>query len=478
MTDWSSELTMELNNTTHKAMDSHRPTYHLMPHANWMNDPNGPLYYNGEYHLFYQYNPFGNQWGSIHWGHASSADLVRWRHWPVALRPSPSLGEEHCFSGSAVLCNGIPTILYTSVGREERNSHSGAEQWMATSHDGMVTWEKYQGNPVMTNAIHGDMMVLEWRDPFVWQENGVWYMVLGGKHADRGCALIYRSTNLTEWEFLNKLMEEPGETWECPNLFRLGDHHVLVYSPLGPVRYHVGALNADFTFTGKQSGWIDHGGFEGYYATNSIVDEQSRRIMWGWIPEAARGEFRKDCEWAGVQSLPRVITLGPDDLLGMHPLPELTLLRNRHWHEENLVIFGQGYLSDATGRALEIVATMEIPSPDSSFHLKVLSSLETGEETVITFHADTRQFTFDRSKSSLSDLPHKSSLTATSPILENMITLHVFVDHSVVEVFINYRECITTRVYPISDDAVHVALCGDADQTLRVKSLDVWQLTP
>jgi beta-fructofuranosidase len=116
--------------------------------------------------LFYQYNPYGDHWGTIHWGHVCSADLVHWEHLPIALHPSTEHGEVHCYSGCTVLDDGEPKILYTSVGEGERNAGTGAEQWLATSNDGMRTWMKYQGNPVMTAEIHGGVDIREWRDPF------------------------------------------------------------------------------------------------------------------------------------------------------------------------------------------------------------------------------------------------------------------------------------------------------------------------
>ncbi len=130
-----------------------RPKYHFIAPANWMNDPNGPIYYKGEYHIFYQFNPYGAQWGNVHWGHAKSEDLVQWEHLPVALIPSVDKGETHCFSGSCIVIDNTPTILYTSIGPSKPPA-TEPEQWIATSSDDMVTWQKYENNPVLTQEIH------------------------------------------------------------------------------------------------------------------------------------------------------------------------------------------------------------------------------------------------------------------------------------------------------------------------------------
>ncbi|MBZ0294813.1 MAG: glycoside hydrolase family 32 protein, partial [Anaerolineae bacterium] len=129
------------------AADHQRPQYHFLPPSNWMNDPNGLIQWNGQYHLFYQYNPHGPLWGTIHWGHAISDDLIHWADWPIAL--TPTLGgpdEAGCFSGCAVNHDGVPTLIYTGT-RGER--HDIQTQCIATSHDGLLTWETYSGNPVL-----------------------------------------------------------------------------------------------------------------------------------------------------------------------------------------------------------------------------------------------------------------------------------------------------------------------------------------
>ena len=142
----------------------YKPIYHYFPGKNWMNDPNGVCWYGGKYHLFYQYNPQSDQWGNLHWGHAVSDDSIHWKHCPEALFPSTELGETHCFSGCASTDGKLPILYYTSVGEEKdgRDSRYGAQQWCAISEDGMYTWEKYEGNPILTKEIHGDLPVLEW----------------------------------------------------------------------------------------------------------------------------------------------------------------------------------------------------------------------------------------------------------------------------------------------------------------------------
>ena len=160
-------------------------------------------------------------------------------------------------SPAAASTHGTPTIVYTSIG-PKTPADDNAVQWLATSTDGMRTWRKHPANPVMTLALHGDLKIKDWRDPFVWKDGDDWFAVLGGHRAGgNGCALIYKSKDLVHWQFLNVLMEGTEKNWECPNFFKLGDKWVLIYSPHGPVRYYTGTLTKDYKFVPEYHGTLD-----------------------------------------------------------------------------------------------------------------------------------------------------------------------------------------------------------------------------
>ena len=132
------------------SQDPLRPVYHLTTEANWINDPNGPVFFNGEYHMFFQHNPYGDKWGNMSWGHAVSSDLVHWSHLPIALTPVPgSYDKDGVFSGCCVIDNGVPTIIYTGVDPEV--------QCIARSYDNMRTWKKFSGNPVIGKRPRNDL---------------------------------------------------------------------------------------------------------------------------------------------------------------------------------------------------------------------------------------------------------------------------------------------------------------------------------
>lgn len=306
------------------AADPTRPVAHVMPLANWTNDPNGPMLLNGTYHLFSQHNPYGNNWGHMHWAHYVSKDLVTWKHAPVALWPSLETGEEHVFSGSAIIGkDGLPRIYYTSIG-PKTPAGDGAVQWLATGNATGMQWTKSPKNPVMTESLHGDLKVRDWRDPYFWMEGDEYRCVIGGElPGGKGAAFVYASKDLDTWTYRGVLCEEPEEgrkgSWECPNFFKLGGKYVLLISRNG-VRYFTGTYDdATAKFTIEKVGVPDLE--KRFYAPNGMFDAQGRHVLWGWVT-GIHGE-----KWNGCLTLPRVLSLSAEGALRSTPLPELTALR-------------------------------------------------------------------------------------------------------------------------------------------------------
>ncbi|HEX2909758.1 MAG TPA: glycoside hydrolase family 32 protein [Chloroflexia bacterium] len=467
--------------------DLDRPRYHYLPPANWMNDPNGLIQWKGEYHLFYQYNPYGPIHARIHWGHAVSRDLVHWTDLPVALTPAPDGSDaEGCWSGCAVDNNGVPTLLYTGVHPQV--------VCMATGSDDLVSWQSYSGNPV----IKGPPLEIaeqtggHFRDPFVWkeEEDGYWYMLMGTKQEGvGGLTLLYCSSNLIHWEYLHPLMagdlhrQEPlwtGTMWECPNFLIFGDRRVLLISiqaasnELLHTLYFVGDYQ-DRHFTPRLEGILVYGDY--FYAPQVMRDEQGRYLMWGWIREGREQRAVDEAGWAGVMSLPIVISLEPGDNLKLEPAPELTHLRRAHRRYENLEITPgeSNFLRGIGGDCLEIVAEFE-PDQLDRFEFKLRCSPNGEEETRLIYRSTGQQIVLDREKSSLN--PAVDRAAGTAPVkLEpgETLKLHIFLDRSVVEVFVNYRSCLASRIYPTRGDSLGVNLNG-LEGVVKLKSLDIWTI--
>lgn len=209
------------------------PIFHLAPPAGWMNDPNGLIYFNGRYHVFFQHHPASAYQGPMHWGHATSTDMLHWQHEPVALAPGDKYDRDGCFSGSAVDDDGVLSLIYTGhICLEDRGNDSIIRevQCLATSHDG-IHFEK-QG--CVLTPPEG---IMHFRDPKVWHEEGSWWMVIGARDAsDNGQVLLYRGTSLRDWHLEHVLAHSAaGESymWECPDFFRCGNFHWLMFSPQG-----------------------------------------------------------------------------------------------------------------------------------------------------------------------------------------------------------------------------------------------------
>lgn len=451
---------MQMVNT----MDMHRPAYHFMPPSGWMNDPNGPIFYKGYYHMFYQHNPLGDTWGNIHWGHARSKDMLHWEHQPIALTPSPELGEKHCFSGCAVpggtdSVNDVPAILYTSIGEGEQNYRYGAVQRLARSTEGKI-WRQAQ-EPILTGAIH-DEEILEWRDPFIWKGKELWNLILGGSRRGYGCITRYCSINLHDWNYQGILFEDKDYPFlECPNCLIFGERALLFYSPGADVVWHSGFINSSGRFEVEQSGIMDYSGRMGFYAPNTLLNDPSKRyITWGWIPEAARNGFPVS-GYCGALSLPRELSLDPNGRLLQKPVSETESLFSTSSEQENLSLSGGERKFKTQGRELEIrLKACCIPGDD--FSLNVYQSPCGRERTCIRYCATAKQVTLEKRLSTLAEEPAKDFQRADVSGTGSELDLRIFLDHSIIEIFINGREAITGRVYPTLKDSEGISVSGRA----------------
>ncbi len=474
------------------ADDPHRPRYHFLPPSAWMNDPNGLIYWKGHYHLFYQYVPNDAPWETKHWGHAKSADLVHWFDLPVAL--APTLGgpdQDGCFSGCAINHDGIPTLIYTGVQGEHQLP------CLATSSDDLLTWQKYPANPLIA-ALPQDLDLLAFRDHCVWKEETTWYQLIGaGIRGVGGTALLYRSWNFVDWEYMHPLYigdrnrTEPvwtGSMWECPDFFPLGDKSVLLVSVHDDSRFHekayMGCLHyavafvgvyTDHTFAPQNQSIIDYGGH--FYAPQSLLAPTGRRLLWGWLWEGRSDEAQRASRWAGVMSLPRVLSLTAGNTVCLEPAPELKQLRGTHQRVVDLSILPNSLmqLGEVQGDCLEILAEL-VPDEATELGIGVRCAPDGTEQTFICYDRLQGRLLIDRQRSSISEDVQRDIREGPLPLAAGEpLLLHIFLDRSVIEVFANRRLCMSSRIYPSRIDSLGIGLFARGGSA-RVKALDVWEM--
>lgn len=484
------------------AHDCHRPQYHLMPPANWMNDPNGPLYWKGRYHMFYQYAGSISNQATKYWGHAVSIDLVHWKNLGIALAPTPGGPDKNgCWTGSAVVNNGVPTVVYSgatwSAESERAQRAKGVipeRQMVAVAADAndldLLKWTKIAQNPVLAAPPEG-IKAVGWRDPCVWKEGDDWYMIIGcGETGKGGMALLYKSKNLRSWQYLHPLaVAKPdpggaampfGSMWECPDFFMLEGKPFLLISR---VNSYLTGTYTDHFFHGENQGQIDFG--TAAYAQKTMEDNLGRRIWWAWIREKRSMRAQIEAGWAGVMSLPKRLTAREDGMLGIAPVEELKVLRRRaHSVEPRKIEASEPLLlSGISGDCVEIELEMD-PGESKQCGVRVRSTADGSEQTLIGYEQDSQMLFSDTSNSSKDqETMTTSRFFANRGVQQGVmklgsepLRLRVFVDASVIETFANNRASISDRVYPLSPASLGIGLFAKGG-TARLRSMAVWELS-
>ncbi|MFC5449303.1 glycoside hydrolase family 32 protein [Paenibacillus aestuarii] len=454
--------------------DPYRPQFHFTPQQQWMNDPNGLVYFQGEYHLFYQYHPYGITWGPMHWGHAISKDLINWDHAPIALAP-----DEHgqIFSGSAVVDEkdtsgffGGGAGIVAIFTHHSQDPESGAVrecQSLAYSSDSGRTWTKYSGNPVLADSRFPDF-----RDPKVfWHKmTQQWVMILAAGQTVR----LYTSPNLREWAFASEFGEGEGAhigVWECPDLFELpvdGDpaytKWVMLVSIGNDPAYPEGSRTQYFIgqFDGtvfkneaapEHIQWLD-AGRDNYAGVtwSGIPDEDGRRIYMGWMSNWKYAQVTPTVGWRSAMTLPRTLALKSHNhvlRLVQQPVQELNALQTNTFQWDSIQVNpGTNPLSMLALTCFKLEAVFELGTAEE-FGFKVRAS-EAGE-TLIGYRPGTKELFIDRSCSGDTgfhvDFPGRHTVQVEAE--DGRLYIQIWVDHSSVEVFAGEGEAVLTDlVFP------------------------------
>lgn len=425
-----------------------RPLFHLSPTVGWLNDPNGFSFYQGEYHLFYQYHPYDTNWGPMHWGHCKSKDMLHWERLPAALAPDQPYDQNGCFSGSAAETpEGQHILMYTGVRKDGNREFQ--TQCIAVG-DG-INYEKLPSNPVITKELvppGGSFQ--DFRDPKIWWDGSQWLAVAGNRTEDgSGAVLLYASRDLKDWNFkgtIDRSRNQWGKMWECPDLFPLDGQMVLLVSPqeleTSDLNFHKGYESLCLLgswepeknrFIRRSVLPIDQG--LDFYAPQTLLAPDGRRIMVAWMQDWDSAKCVPEGQnWFGQMTLPRELHIRNGRLI-QQPVRELERWRGERTAYENVEVSGDMSLPGIFGRTLDLI--LRLQAQDGPFTLKFAQ--DNSHFTAFTFQPDRSLLTLDRSHSGL---PKGHALSRTIPVhsREGLLELRLILDRFSVEAFVNGGE--------------------------------------
>ncbi|WP_348619739.1 GH32 C-terminal domain-containing protein [Paenibacillus polymyxa] len=480
-------------------LDRHRPQYHVSPPAHWMNEPHAPIYFDGQYHLFYQHNPQGPFFHQIHWGHWVSQDLVHWRDLPVALAPEKDqLAPDGIWSGSATYdADGLPVLFFTAGNDSASPNQSVALARSTYTLDGnpdLVQWVKHPEPLIVQKKGMGAFG--DFRDPFVWKDDDGWYALVGSG-IEGGAALAFASQDMLNWTYKGPFFKADiqkfpylGPIWELPVLLPLGsdkqggNKHLLLVSPVGKgadveVFYWIGQLdkqNLSFIPDQEEPQLIDVGDFH-FTGPSGMVDPKTGRNIVFTIAQGDRtSEMEYKSGWAHNGGLPLSVYLRDDGRLGIEPIQELQSLRGakRLSLRDQSLAETNVQLRDVHGDMLEIQLELE-PGSAKQFGIKVRCTPDGEEETLLYYDWNQAMLMVDRSKTTLHPGEKCRGIQGGKlELLGENLKLHIYLDRSMVEAYANGLKSLTTRVYPSRMDALGLEIWGDGEPF--VKSLDIWDM--
>jgi len=469
--------------------EPYRPQFHFTPHHNWMNDPNGLVYYNGEYHLFYQYNPMGNTWGHMSWGHAVSRNLVNWQHLPLAIAEDE---KNMIFSGSCVVDKNntsgfaetpgqVPMVaIYTA----HKPDGSLQTQHLAFSVDNGRTWKKYEGNPIL------DLNKRDFRDPKVFWHTTTkkWVMVVMLPHEHM--AKFYGSPDLKNWSHLSDFgpAGDVRGVWECPDLLQVPivgqpgkSKWVLLTSQQSSMQYFVGEFDGTQFRNENPADTIlrpDYG--PDFYAgiTYNNLPAGHDPVLIAWASNPGYAQATPTSPWRSAMSIPRSMRLkktGNTFTLLQQPVKQLQALRGPVTELKNKLVTNEPVFI-AKGHVIELDAEL-LPAQNANCGVRVATG--GGQSVIIGYDAASEQLYIDRSNSGNTSFDNQFAATkytsARVPLQEGKLRLHIFFDKSIVEVFANDgATVITAQVFPTNghDNIEFFSEKG----SMRISTAKLWPL--
>jgi beta-fructofuranosidase len=464
------------------AGDFNRPKYHLLPAANWTNETHSLFHHDGRYHIFNQKNASNMFLGQINWGHYSSPDLVNWTEHKPALTPEPGYDPNGIWSGHAVIDNGVPTLIYTVGG-----PHMGVG--VATPSDkSLVEWRKDAGNPVILRQPDGFHRT-DMRDQYVWKEGDTWYMIIGfgvaEEDVEKGAVLLYKSKDLREWEFLHTMftgdpaVDDSGIFWEMPVFWKSGDKYILLVNKVP----HRGVPAVALYWSGEfrdEKFVPDHPVPRKLEVVNRLLspsvnyDRDGNVVAIAIIPDEIGSAAAYEHGWTHLYSIPRVWTI-KDGVIWQTPHPALQRLRSGYGQIPATVVDKHSPLNiSSDDHQLEATVTIN-PRGSQRFGFYLHRAPDNSEYTKIYYDDRRGEIVVDQRHSSLKkNIPLRVRTGSYRLDLSREVEFRVFIDRSVVEVFINGRDAFTTRIFPSKESSALMDVFT-ADSPVEVRA-EIWKM--
>lgn len=474
--------------------DEFRPNYHAIAPAHWMNEPHAPLYYSGKYHLFYQHNPFGPYWGQIHWGHWVSDDMVNWKHTDIALSPEKgTIDPNGIWSGSAYIGPDDTPMLFYTAGNDAKveNQYTSIAYPEDKSDKNLISWKK-SGIIVEKPS---EYLHREFRDPFVFKIDTKYYMIVGSGIAEKGgTAALFESEDAKNWNYLHPFYQTDikkypflGGVWELPVFLPLPNEagkstnkYVFMILPLRDaadveVFYWVGSFdkeNKKFIPDQEKPSLLDYGNF-GFTGQSGLVDPKTNRSI---VFSIAQGKFGNidtyNMGWAHNAGLPIYLWLGKNNKLNFAPIKELNSLRGKPIINCNNCGISklQKDLKKVNSDQLEII--LEFKAGKEKKGIVVRKSKTGNPQAMIYYDPSINSVVFDK----IQDNPEQKFTALKAPLsYNNDIKLHIYLDKSMIEIYINNEVSITDRIYFTETDAKFIDLIGFEDDK-KIKKFQIWPM--
>ncbi|MDE6590995.1 MAG: GH32 C-terminal domain-containing protein, partial [Oscillospiraceae bacterium] len=411
---------------------------------------------------FYQYHPYSNEWGPMHWGHLKTKDFIRWERLPAAMAPDREYDASGCFSGGAVeLPDGRQMLIYTGVqrGHNAEGFLQDVQTQCVAIGDG-VDYEKHELNPVLDKKdLPEGGSSIDFRDPKIWREGDTYYVVVGNRTEDgSGAILLYKSADGLKWEFvrtLDRSYNQYGRMWECPDFFPLDGKQILFTSPqeMNPVglEFHagngtvclMGSYDPEKGFTRERLQAIDYG--LDFYAPQTLLAPDGRRIMIAWMQNwATVGGKPFHCRWFGQMTLPRELFI-QDGRLCQLPVRELEAHRGLAVIHHHILVSGEINLPGVQGRLVDMTITVKPMGQGSYRWFRIHVAKDGQHDTIIRYKPDESTLKIDRTRSGL---PHDIVNTRSFLIRPHggEIKIRVILDRFSLEVFVNDGEAAASSV--------------------------------